>query len=270
MHGMRSSIRAMLNRFPYLRWLLKNLLNRLLVIARVSSYYVHLQPGEKDQEFSRLRDAWQSPDLPARQREVVDTQLEAYRRGEPVEVFDVITSALQALPCYERGMSVLEVGCSSGYYSEVFEITGLQVQYTGCDYSDAFIKLARQKYPSLRFDIEDATSLNYEDNAFDIVISGCCLLHIPEYGKAVAETARVARRYVIFHRTPVLLGHPNVYYRKKAYGVEMVEIHFNEPQFLKLLADQGLELNATFSIDESDQVKLGPANRTYVCRKISS
>jgi len=167
-------------------------------------------------------------------------------------------------------MSVLEVGCSSGFYSEVFEIAGLDVHYAGCDYSEAFIELARQKYPALVFDVEDATALKYGDDTFDIVISGCCLLHIPEYQAAAAETARVARRYVIFHRTPVVLGLPNVYYRKQAYGVETVEIHFNEPQLLELLARLGLELIAAYTLDESVKGGVESANRTYVCRKISS
>jgi ubiquinone/menaquinone biosynthesis C-methylase UbiE len=178
-----------------------------------------------------------------------------------------MTRALRALPSDVRGMSVLEVGCSSGFYSEVFDIAGMGVTYTGCDYSDAFIALARQKYPALRFDVEDATAMNYGTDAFDVVISGCCLLHIPEYQAAVAETARVARRYAIFHRTPVVVGQPNKYYRKLAYGVETVDIHFNEPQFLDLLASCGLELIATYTLDESVHGGVGSATRTYVCRK---
>lgn len=266
---MRSSSRSMLNRYPRLKRLLKNLAQKLPAGAGVSSHYVRIQAQEAEQESCRLRDAWQSRDLPGRQRELVDIQLAAYRRGESVEVFDVMARALRDLPSDVRGMSVLEVGCSSGFYSEVFAIAGMDVNYVGCDYSDAFVSLARQKYPSLRFDVEDATALTYGDSTFDVVISGCCLLHIPEYEAAVAETARVVGRYAIFHRTPVVLGQPNVHYRKQAYGVETVEIHFNEPQFLKLLMRRGLELIAAYTLDESVQDGIGSANRTYVCRKIS-
>ena len=112
-------------------------------------------------------------------------------------------------------------------------------------------------------------SLRYPAASYDMVVSGCCLLHIPEYQAAVAETARVARRYAIFHRTPVVLGQPNKYYRKQAYGVETVEIHFNEPQFLELLASSGLELIATYTLDESVHSGVGSATRTYVCRKVT-
>lgn len=264
-----SFTRTMLSRFPRLKRLLKRVAQNFHSAAGVSSHYVKLQGDEADKESSRLRAAWQSEDLPGKQRELVDGQLAAFRRGEPVDVFDVMSRALRALPVDVHDMSVLEVGCSSGFYSEVIDIAGLDVRYAGCDYSDAFIALARKKYPALRFDVEDATALSYGADAFDVVISGCCLLHIPEYQVAVAETARVARRYAIFHRTPVVLGQPNVYYRKQAYGVETVEIHFNEPAFLGLLASNGLEVMATYTLDETLHRGVGSANRTYVCRKIS-
>jgi SAM-dependent methyltransferase len=265
---MKAALRSIFNRFPRLKAELKRLRSRLGQPGGVSSNYVPMKTEEVASEAARLRDAWQSDALPQLQRELVNVQLAAYRRGESIDVFDVMTQAFRGLPADVHGMSVLEVGCSSGFYSEVFDIAGLDVSYTGCDYSDAFIGLARQKYPALRFDVEDATGLKYGDNSFDIVISGCCLLHIPEYEAAVSETARVARRYAIFHRTPLVLGQPNVYYRKQAYGVETVEIHFNEPQFLELLACQGLELIATYTLDELVQGGVGSANRTYVCKKI--
>lgn len=267
---MKATLRSLLNRHPRLKAVLKRLRNRLSPSGGVSSHYVPLNTEEAAGEANRLRDAWQSDALPRRQRELVDAQLAAYRGGEPIDVFDVLSQALRALPSDVRGMSVLEVGCSSGFYSEVFEIAGMDVRYAGCDYSEAFIALARETYPALRFDVEDATALHYARDAFDVVISGCCLLHIPEYQAAVAETTRVARQYAIFHRTPMVLGQPDQYYRKRAYGVETVEIHFNEPQFLELLAASGLELIATYTLDETVHDGVGTANRTYVCRKIAS
>ena len=263
---MKSAARALLQRFPRTKALLKRLLRRVHPSFGISSNYVQLKQGETGSESSRLRAAWQATELPQRQRELVDGQLAAYRRGEPVDVFDVMVQALRALPAGARGMSVLEVGCSSGFYSEVFKIAGLAVDYAGADYSEAFIALARRKYPDLNFDVEDATALRYADDAFDVVISGCCLLHIPEYEAAVAETARVARRYAVFHRTPVVLDQPNRYFRKLAYGVETVEIHFNEPQFLELLRAHGLELLKTRTLSEDPAGAPTQAVRTYLCR----
>jgi len=267
---MKAVIVSILNRFPGLKRLLRGVRNRLFPDAGVSSNYVNLQGAEADTEGQRLRNSWQDDALPLRQRELVEQQLRQYRSGVRIDVFDVFVESLRSLPDLAPDASLLEVGCSSGFYSEIVEIAGLPIKYTGCDYSEAFIRLAKEKYPSIDFTVEDATALHYPDGSFDIVVSGCCLLHIPEYAKGIEETARVARRYAIFHRTPVVWGQSEQWYRKQAYGVETVEIHFNEAQFLELLADNGLELLRVYTLHEEFQRSdktLGKAIRTYVTRK---
>lgn len=267
---MRAAIISALNRVPGLMHVLRLL--RSFIFHNVSANYVNLQGEQADAEGQRLRDAWQNNILPQRQRDLVDLQLQQYRSGESIDVFDVFVSSLRILPDLAPGASLLEVGCSSGFYSEVIGIAGLSINYSGCDYSEAFIRLAREKYPSTDFAVEDAVSLHYADHSFDIVVSGCCLLHIPEYTKGIEETARVARQYAIFHRTPVVWGQPERWYRKKAYGVESLEIHFNEPEFLALLSKNGLELISTYTLSEDSENEFatqGSANRTYVCRKTS-
>ena len=246
--------------------------NRLLPDSSVSSKYVSLQGEEADATGQRLRNSWQDDALPKRQRALVDHQLRQYRSGVGIDVFDVFVEAVRALFDLRPGASLLEVGCSSGFYSEVLKIAGLPVEYVGCDYSDAFIRLAKEKYSDVTFAVADATALHYGDCSFDIVVSGCCLLHIPEYAKGVAETARVARSFAIFHRTPVVWGQPEQWYRKQAYGVETIEIHFNEPEFLALLADNDLDLIAAYTLSEEStdtHRTKGFASRTYVCRKKS-
>ena len=268
---MRAVARSLLNRYPRLRRMLRSVHDRLFSGASVSSHYVNLHASEVNAEGQRLRDAWKDYALPQRQRDLVDQQLRQYRSGTSVDVFDVFVDALRALPDLAPEATLLEVGCSSGFYSEVVEIAGLPIKYSGCDYSEAFIRLAKEKYPSVEFTVGDATALRYPDRHFDVVVSGCCLLHIPEYARAIEEAVRVARRHVIFHRTPVVWGQPEQWYRKQAYGVETVEIHFNEPEFLALLDKNALELVASHTLSEErlDASRTqGHASRTYVCRKI--
>ncbi len=263
-------IRPILNRFPRLKARLKKMARLERSVASVSSNFVEIEGSEVDSESVRLRGAWQSEDIPRRQRDLVNNQLAKYRRGGAIDVFDVLVQALRSVTHGNGMVTVLEVGCSSGYYSEVLEIAKVPATYSGCDYSAAFISLAREIYPSIEFRVEDATKLSYETNAFDVVISGSCLLHIPEYETAIAETSRVARQYAIFHRTPVVMGQPNKFFRKLAYGVESVEIHFNEPQFLTLLRKHGFELLETYTLGEEwdqDDPQRGNAYRTYVCQK---
>ncbi|MCB1937594.1 MAG: class I SAM-dependent methyltransferase [Rhodocyclaceae bacterium] len=264
---MKARLRALLNRFPRLKAVLKGVKRRMVPDDGVSTHYVELAGDQAGSESVRLRQAWQDDSLPARQRHLVDAELAQFRSGTPVPVFDVLVRSLRDLTDGPAPFSLLEIGCSSGYYAEVMQIANVPAQYTGCDYSAHFIAMARERYPERQFDVEDATRLRYDDAAFDVVVSGCCLLHIPEYAKAVAETARVARRYVIFHRTPVVVGQPDKYYRKLAYGVETIEIHFNEPAFLALLDRHGLERVATHTLDETIRQGVGSASRTYVCRK---
>lgn len=267
---MKGTLFFFLKHFPTLICFLKEVRNRFFPNRGVSSHYKTLNSDEAVLEGQRLRNSWQDNDLPHKQRELVERQLELFRSGSHIDVYDVFVQSLRELSELKNYPSLLEVGCSSGYYSEVMEIAGLAFKYSGCDYSEAFVKMAKSKYPSLSFCIEDATDLHYGDDSFDVVVSGCCLLHIPEYTEAVKETARVAKHYTIFHRTPVVWGQPEKWYHKQAYGVETVEIHFNESDFLALLNKHNLELIATYTLEEGTMERsetVGHANRTYVCKK---
>jgi SAM-dependent methyltransferase len=260
-------LRDIFARYPRLKGLAKKLLAPLLGRRGLYSHYTEISSAEVLVEPSHFHAAWKDGGIPARQRRLVEKQLAEFRQGRSIEVFSVLVDCLRPLITTAEQPSLLEVGCSSGYYGEVFATAGLRLRYFGCDYSPAFIDMARRFYPAQFFAVEDATRLSYADSSFDLVVSGCCLLHIPEYQRAIAESARVARRHVIFHRTPIVVGQPTKYYRKQAYGVDTVEIHFNEHEFLALLAAAGLELIDTRTLNESVVGGVESAVRTYVCVK---
>jgi len=252
--------------------LLRSIRRRLLPSGGVSSSYVKIDSIDAKAEGERLRGSWQDGELPVRQRILADQQLAQYRAGAAIKVFDSFVRSIRELPARSPNRTLLEIGCSSGYYSEVCAIAKLPVVYSGCDYSRSFIELARSKHPEYMFSVQDATSLDFTDSSFDIVVSGCCLLHIPDYSRAVAESVRVSSEFVIFHRTPVVWGDAERWYRKQAYGVETVEIHFNELEFLALLRTSGLELVTVHTLDEQYEAfdgSKGSASRTYVCKKRS-
>ncbi len=261
-------LRAALNKFPRLKRAVGAVRDFAFGKSKVSTNYQTLHEAEAASEAERLRFSWQDQSLPSRQRELVDIQLAKYRKGSAVDVFDIFTDALRAMPDLQGDETLLEIGCSSGFYSEVLKITQPRMQYSGCDYSESFIDLARETYPNISFTVADATALPFEDSSFDIAVSGCCLLHIPNFAIAVQETARIARKYVIFHRTPVVWGQPDQWYRKQAYGIDTVEIHFNEQDFISLLGRNGLKIVKTFTLGQQGSQDQGGANRTYVCRKI--
>lgn len=269
---MKKKIISLLNYFPRLKRTLKAMLNRIQRRGNVSTGYILLNGVEGRSQGYSLGSSWQDESLPKKQRVLAEEQLTQYRDGESIPVFDVLVNALNGLPDLKPNASLLEIGCSSGFYSEVFDIAGMKLQYTGYDYSAAFIRLAKDKYPDIPFSVNDATDLDCADETFDVVVSGCCLLHIPEYKSAIKESVRVSKQYVIFHRTPVVWGMPEQWYRKYAYGVETVEIHFNEQDFLELLKINHLEILQAFTFSEEFEDgnrSVGRAVRTYVCEKLN-
>jgi len=242
-----------------------------LLLGGVSYNYVELSKESLPSESNRLIDAWKSKKIPQLQRKLVDAQLKKYACGDKVEVFDVLVNAVESCLSGVSAKSLLEIGCSSGYYSEVFVIAGLDVNYVGCDYSEEFIHLALDRYSGIKFDVQDATALDYQDASFDIVVSGCCLLHIPNYLTAILEAIRVSRDYVILHRTPILSKINTTYYKKIAYGVESIEIHFNEKEIIEFCLSNGLMLIDTLIIGQ-DQILEGnvgfSGTRTYLFKKV--
>ncbi len=242
------------------------------MIDRVSfrTRYTDIAPQQLTDVSERLGSAWKDPGVPAKQRRLVDEELASYRTGRPCPSFDALVEILRHNIPNLDGMTLLEVGCSTGYYGEVLQARGIHAEYRGCDFSQAFINLARKSYPSFGFDVEDATRLNYPDNSFDIVVSGCCLLHIRCYEEAIAEAARVARQFAVFHRTPVLHMQGPLFYRKKAYGMEMLEIHFNEQQLVRLFSAHRLHLvdiNCHAVMAHRD-IHDPLFHKSYLCRKV--
>ncbi|MCL4460024.1 MAG: glycosyltransferase [Chloroflexi bacterium] len=217
-----------------------------------------------------LVDGWKDPAIPPRQRNLVESELRRMYQGDIVPVYRASAEALLA-----TGMSdsfIVEVGCASGYYYEVLShLLRRKINYLGIDYSPSLIAQARQFYPHVPFLVGDATKLPLADQSCDILLSGTVLLHVPEYEKAIQESARVARYWCVFHRTPVVKTINTTYLSKFAYGVQVVELVFDEEEILSLFAKYGLKLHIALDLDSYyvEGVKDKVAMKTYVCRKVS-
>ncbi len=211
---------------------------------------------------------WQNPTIPQRQRQLVNSELERMYQGDVIPVYQIAADAVKATK--EVAPFIVEVGCASGYYSEVLSyLLGHRVRYLGIDYSAALIKLAQQCYPTVPFLLADATALPLLSGYCDILFSPALLMHVPAYEQAIQECARVSHSWCIFHRTPVVKQAPVTYFSKYAYGVPVVEIAFNEEELLSLFDKYGLEVRDTFTIGQGMVEGLSEAVRmtTYVCRK---
>jgi ubiquinone/menaquinone biosynthesis C-methylase UbiE len=140
-------------------------------------------------------------------------------------------------------LSLLEVGCGSGYYREILgALCATRVTYSGIDYSPAMVSRARKRYPGGDFRQMDATALAFPDKTFDVAFNGVSLMHILDWRGAIAESRRVARLACIFHSVPVFTHRGTAHIRKYAYGVPVGEIVFNRDELLASFAANGLQV----------------------------
>jgi SAM-dependent methyltransferase len=97
------------------------------------------------------------------------------------------------------GARVLDVGCGTGYFLHRLCEYGAHDCH-GLDLLDERIVEARRRYPSLAFRVGSATTLPFEDDAFEIVTQFTCLSSIIDHDArltAAREMRRVAREWVI-------------------------------------------------------------------------
>lgn len=233
-----------------------------------STNYRRLDPNEIVRVAAECATAWQDPAIPQRQYDLaVEHELEQLRIGKFCAPFSALMQCLRRLPL---GVSLkfptlLDVGASSGYYSEVLRLANFKCRYMGCDFSEAFAALARTLYPNINYDVADARRLPYPSNFFDIVLHGAVLMHCLEYELAIMEATRVADKYVIFHRTPVLLDKPTEFYVKDAYGVRTLEIWFNQDDLNSIFKSNRLVLvhSETVFMDATER----RGHKTYLLAK---
>jgi SAM-dependent methyltransferase len=189
---------------------------------------------------------WLAARTVARQERAYRGLIAAMRRGEPRIDFKVAAEAIAATGI--ANPSVIEVGCGSGYYSEVLAtLLPCPISYRGVDYSQTMVARARAHYPSRVFEVADATRLPYADQTFDIVFNGVSLMHIVDFPAAIREAARVAKRYCLFHGVPVFLDHRTTFLTKYAYGAPVIEIIFSKQELMSLCAGAGLRLEREWS-----------------------
>ncbi len=87
--------------------------------------------------------------------------------------------------------NLLDVCCGPGAIAGAALERGAAAR--GIDLSENFVAIARQRYPSARFDTGDAEDLPFPDRSFDSVVSGYGIIHVPRPAVALAEMMRVLR-----------------------------------------------------------------------------
>lgn len=209
--------------------------------------------SKSDAELWPHTTAWMDPSIPEQQLKLVTWELDKWiQEKEPMILFDTLKACLQPLSDISRPM-LLEVGCGAGHNSVVIDLIG-SFHYTGVDYNPKFIELATENFtfnhPHTGFLVDNALNLHFGDRHFDIVLHSACLLHILPWQLALREGARVAKQYLVLHRTPISVNRKTRYFLKVAYGVDCLEIWFSEHELFEEIYKLGFVLNHTWVTSE--------------------
>jgi trans-aconitate methyltransferase len=101
-----------------------------------------------------------------------------------------MAAALLELLEAKSGERILDLGCGTGHLTAQIAETGAHV--IGIDKSPDMIQQARQKYPSLQFEVMDAREIAFPES-FDAVFSNATLHWIKEPERAITGIAKSLR-----------------------------------------------------------------------------
>jgi ubiquinone/menaquinone biosynthesis C-methylase UbiE len=112
-----------------------------------------------------------------------------YERGTPWTRMRLENVRLLVDP--RPGDRVLDIGTAAGGIAHFLSTLGCRV--VGVDLSEAGIARARKRYPELRFEVADATSLPFDDCSFDKAVAADVTEHLDDetLRAALAECRRV-------------------------------------------------------------------------------
>ena len=95
--------------------------------------------------------------------------------------------------------SILDVGCGEGVLTAEWAERLGDGRIVGIDLDDPELRAEweRRSRPNLEFRVEEATSLSFADDEFDMACAIEVLEHVPEPEATLAEMARVASRHLL-------------------------------------------------------------------------
>lgn len=129
--------------------------------------------------------------------------------------------ALLKAAAIRDGSRVLDVATGAGYVAGAAAQRGADV--TGIDFSAPQVRMARERYPTVRFEQADAEALPFDPDSFDAVVNAFGMCHFPNPEVALREAFRVLKRggrlaFTVWDIPERALGFGAVYEAIRAHG----------------------------------------------------
>lgn len=114
-------------------------------------------------------------------------------------LMDNFESSLDELWHRAAPTSILDVGCGEGVLTHKWAERLGDGRIVGIDLDDESLKAEWRKRsrPNLEYMVQEATTLPFADNEFDMATAIEVLEHVPEPANTIAEMARVAKRHLL-------------------------------------------------------------------------
>jgi len=127
----------------------------------------------------------------------------------------------------------LDAACGVGYGSA--ELARVAERVVGIDVDDATVAYARSRYGSgnVEFRTMDVSSLDFDDDSFDVVVSFETIEHVDDRKAFLAEVARVLRPSGAF-----IVSTPNAQKTTEAPGNPYHRIEYSRADFTSLLSSR--------------------------------
>lgn len=104
---------------------------------------------------------------------------------------------------FAKGKKVLDLGCNTGYGSNILSQTAKNV--IGVDVSNQAVETAKKEFKNniVSFQQIDGERLPFDNNEFDIIVSFQVIEHIVDYSKYIGEIKRVlSPKGIVLFTTP--------------------------------------------------------------------
>jgi SAM-dependent methyltransferase len=117
------------------------------------------------------------------------------------------------------GMTVLELGCGTGYFTQELARSGADV--IAIDVSPELLEIARSNCsaPNVQYQIQNASALSYSDAVFDSVV-GSSILHHLEIEEALREIYRVLKPGGTIYFTEPNMLNPQIAIQKNVPSIK--------------------------------------------------